>query len=92
MSDFWKNEDEEVAALLDGRLRGRTRTKVIARAVHSDDEYDVLTNTAVILSEGDALLEKMQAPDVRAATRRAFKASPDALRKAAMEAARSGEG
>jgi hypothetical protein len=58
----------------------------------AEDAYEVFACTAAMLAEGDALLERMQTAEVRAATRRAFDASPDDLRKAAIEAARSSEG
>ena len=90
MSDLWNNDDEQLAAFLDGRLGPRARTKMIEHLTEADDAYEVFACTAVILC--DALLEKMQTPEVRAATRRAFDASPDELREAAMEAARSSEG
>jgi hypothetical protein len=90
VSDLWNNDDEQLGAFLDGRLGERARTKMIAHLTEADDAYEVFACTAVILC--DALLEKMQTPEVRAATRRAFDASPDELRKAAMAAARSSEG
>jgi hypothetical protein len=60
-------------------------------AVFLDDAYEVFACTAVMMAEGDALLERMQTVEVRAAMRRAFDASPNDLRKAAIEAARSSE-
>lgn len=45
-----------------------------------------------LTAEFDALLARMQSPDVRRAMRRAFNASPEELRQAAMEAARTGDG
>jgi hypothetical protein len=91
VSDFWKNDDEQLAAFLDGRMDGRARSQMMAHLAGADDAYEVFACTAAILSNGDALLERMQTPEVRAATRRAFDASPDELRKAAMKAARSGD-
>lgn len=85
-------EDEELAALLDGRLTGRARSEMMAHLAEVDDAYEVFACAAVMLSDGDALLERMQTPEVRAATRRVFDASPDDLRKAAIEAARGSEG
>lgn len=82
-------DDEELAAFLDGRLSGQERSEMMAQLAEADDAYEVFAATAVTLSEGDALLEKMQTAEVRAATRRAFDASPDDLRKAAIEAARN---
>lgn len=90
MSDLWNNDDEQLAAFLDGQLGERARIKMIEHLTEADDAYEVFACTAVILC--DALLKKMQMPEVRAATRRAFDASPDELRNAAMEAARSSEG
>lgn len=91
MSGLWNNDDEQLAAFLDGRLDARARSKMMAHLAEADDAYEVFACTAVILSDSDALLEKMQNAEVRAATRRAFDASPDDLRKAAIEAARSSE-
>lgn len=85
-------DDEELAAFLDGRLDGHERSEMMAHLAEADDAYEVFACTAVVLSEGNALLERMQTAEVRAATRRAFDASPDVLRKAAIEAARSSEG
>jgi hypothetical protein len=85
-------DDEELAAFLDGRLNGQERTEMVAQLAEADDAYEVFACTAVMMAEGDALLERMQTAEVRAATRRAFDASPDDLRKAAMKAARSSEG
>jgi hypothetical protein len=89
VNDHW-SEAEQRAAFLDQRLSECERTKMITRLAEDDDAYELLTRTVLVLS--DALLERMQTPEVRAATRRAFNASPDELRKAAMEAARSSEG
>lgn len=86
------SDDEKLAAFLDGRLGASERSEMMAHLAEADDAYEVLACTAVMLSEGDALLERMQTAEVRAATRRAFDASPDDLRKAAMKAARSSEG
>jgi hypothetical protein len=85
-------DDEELAAFLDGQLRGRERSEMMAHLDEADDAYEVFACTAVMLSEGDALLEGMQTVEARAATRRAFDASPDDLRKASIEAARNSEG
>ncbi len=85
-------DDEELAAFLDGRLGARERSQMMARLAEADDAYEVFACAAVMLSEGDALLERMQTPEVRTAMRRAFNASPDDLRQAAIEAARSSEG
>jgi hypothetical protein len=85
-------DDEELAVFLDGRLSGQDRSEMMAHLAKANDAYEVFACTAAMLSEGDALLERMQAAEVRAATRRAFDASPDDLRKAAMKAARSSEG
>lgn len=82
--------DEELAVFLDGRLGERERSEMIAHLAEAEEAYEIFACTTLML-EGDALLERMQTAEVRAATRRAFNASPDELRKAAMEAARSGE-
>lgn len=44
-----------------------------------------------LTAEFDAMLEKMQTPEVRAATRRVFNATPEELTRAAVEAARHRE-
>lgn len=85
-------DDEELAAFLDGRLSEQERSEMMAHLAEADDAYEVFACTAVMMAEGDALLERMQTAEVRAATRRAFDAAPDDLRKAAMKAARSSEG
>lgn len=85
-------DDEELAAFLEGGLSRQERSSMMAHLAESNDAYEVLTCTAAMLSEGDAMLERMQTAEVRAATRRAFDTSPDALRKAAIEAARNSEG
>jgi hypothetical protein len=58
----------------------------------AEDADKILVCTGPMRSENDTLLERMQAPEVRAAARRAFNASPNELREAAMEAARNSEG
>lgn len=65
---------------------------MISHLTETEDAYEVFACTAVMLSEGDALFEQMQTPQFRTGMRRAFDASPDELRKAAMDAARNGEG
>jgi hypothetical protein len=86
-------EDEELSTFLDGRLGGRERSKMIGHLAEADDAYEVFACTAVMLSDdGDALLDRMQTAEVRAAARRAFDASPDDLRTAAIEAARNSAG
>ncbi len=86
-------DDEQLAAFLDGRLGGGERSRMVRHLAETDEAYEVFASAALMLSdEGDALLERMQTADARAAARRAFDASPDDLRKAAIEAARSSEG
>lgn len=85
-------DDEELAAFLDGRLGGQERSEMMAHLAGADDAYEVFACTAVMMAEGDALLERMQIAEVRAAARRAFDASPDDLRTAAIEAARNSAG
>lgn len=80
--------DEELAAFFDGRLGERERSEMIGHLAEAEDAFEIFACTAAMLLDGDALLKKMQTPEVRAASRRAFDASPDELRKAAMEAAR----
>lgn len=59
--------------------------------VAQEADGEVFARAAVMLAEsGDALLKEMQTPQERAAARRAFDASPDELRTAAVEAARGG--
>jgi len=77
---------------LEGRLGERARSKVMTQLTEVDGAYEVFACTAAMLSEGNALLEGMQTAEVRAATRRAFDASPDDLRKAAIETARDSDG
>jgi anti-sigma factor RsiW len=85
-------DDEELAAFLDGRLDERERSQTMAHLAEEEDAYEVFACAAVIMADSDELLERMQTTEVRAATRRAFDASPDDLRKAAIEAARRSEG
>jgi anti-sigma factor RsiW len=85
-------DDEDLAAFLDGQLGARERSRIMTHLAEADDAYEVFACTALMMAEGDALLERMQTAEVRAATRRAFDASPDDLRRAAMKAARSSEG
>lgn len=80
--------DEELAAFFDGRLGERERSEMIGHLAEAEDAFEIFACTAAMLLDGDALLKKMQTPEVRAASRRAFDASPAELRKAAMEAAR----
>jgi|1185.fasta_scaffold74491_1 hypothetical protein len=89
VSDLWNNEDEQLATFLDGRLGERARAKMIEHLTEADDAYQVFACTAVILCE--ALLQKMQTPEARAAMRHAFDAAPGELRQAAIEAARNCE-
>ena len=70
-----------------------TRHNTPRAVMMSIERFDELSGAeAAVLDtltdEFDVLLAKMQTPEVRAATRRAFDASPDELRQAAMEAAR----
>lgn len=85
-------DDEELAAFLDGRLGERERSEMIAHLAKGGDAYEVFACAADLRADGDALLEKMQTAEARAAARRAFNASPDDLRKAAIAAARGSEG
>ena len=84
-------DDEQRAAFFDGRLSEDDRAKLMAEVAEDGDAYEVFACTAALLLEGDALLDRMQTPEARAATRRAFDASPDDLRQAAIEAARGSE-
>jgi hypothetical protein len=77
---------------MDGRLGERERSKMMSHLADAGDAYEVFACATVMLSDSDALLERMQTAEVRAATRRAFDTSPDDLRKAAMKAARSSDG
>jgi prevent-host-death family protein len=76
-----------------------TRHNAPKAVIMSISRYDALarsdsdtTMLDTLSAEFDAWLAKMQTPEVRAATRRAFESSPEELREAAMEAAREREG
>jgi hypothetical protein len=84
--------DEELPACSDGWLGEHDRSEMMPDLTEAEDAYKIFACTGPMRSENDALLERMQAPEVRAAARRAFNASTNELRKAAMEAARSSEG
>jgi hypothetical protein len=84
-------DDEELAAFLDGRLDEPQRSEVMSELADGGDAYEVFACAAILRADGDALLERMQTAEVRAAARRAFYASPEDLRKAAVEAARGSE-
>jgi len=91
----------EFGRILDTVVQDRvvviTRHNAPRAVMISVERYDALTGAETAMldtltAEFDALLERMQTPEVRAATRRAFDASPDELRQAAMEAARDSAG
>jgi prevent-host-death family protein len=74
-----------------------TRHNAPKAVIMSLSRYDALAGSDTTMldtlsAEFDAWLAKMQTPEVRAATRRAFESSPEELRQAAMEAAREHEG
>lgn len=50
MYDSW-NEDEQLAALLDGRLDADMRTEMLSRLTKDDETYEVFTSLAAILRE-----------------------------------------
>ncbi|MFL5385381.1 MAG: hypothetical protein ACJ8GN_22910 [Longimicrobiaceae bacterium] len=45
--------NEEIGALLDGRLESGPRTELLARLAASDDDYDVFADTAAVLREAE---------------------------------------
>jgi|1186.fasta_scaffold485870_1 antitoxin Phd len=90
----------EFGRILDSVAQDRvvviTRHNTPRAVVMSVERFDALSGAETAMldaltAEFDALLDRMQTPEVRAATRRAFDASPDELRQAAMEAARASE-
>jgi hypothetical protein len=46
-----RNDDERLAALLDGKLDGRQREELLADLAASDDDYEVFADTASILRQ-----------------------------------------
>jgi antitoxin Phd len=76
-----------------GRLVVITRHGAPHAVMTSIDDFEVDTGAdAAVLdtltAEFDALLDQMQTPEARRAMDRAFNASPEELRRAAMDAAR----
>jgi prevent-host-death family protein len=70
-----------------------TKHETPKAAVISIEEYERLSRAAeakldALSSEFDALFDRMQTPEVRAATQAAFDASPEQLAQAALEFAR----
>jgi len=56
--------DEEIGALLDGRLDERRRSELLARLATADEDYDVFADTASVLQEAEGgALEKAPEPD-----------------------------
>jgi hypothetical protein len=45
--------DEEIGALLDGRLDERRRSELLARLATADEDYDVFADTASVLQEAE---------------------------------------
>src|SRR5690349_2750886 len=45
--------NEEIGALLDGRLESGPRTELLARLAASDDDFDVFADTAAVLREAE---------------------------------------
>ena len=45
--------NEEIGALLDGRLESGPRTELLARLAASDEDYDVFADTAAVLREAE---------------------------------------
>jgi hypothetical protein len=64
----------------------------VGQLVRSSVSWRPRTAPDPVTDNLEALFDRMQTPEVRAATRRAFNASPDELRQAAMEAARRSDG
>ncbi|HEX8696750.1 MAG TPA: hypothetical protein VF746_30305 [Longimicrobium sp.] len=60
-------DDNRLAALLDGRLDERERAELLARLAQSDDDYEVLADTAGVLRELEAAgVGQPRAPEVAA--------------------------
>ena len=62
-----RNEDERLAALLDGKLDRRQREELLANVAASDDDYRVLANTASVLrriEEEDAAAASLEQKSV----------------------------
>ena len=87
----------EVWSLIDSVKGDRviviTRHNAPRAVLMSYDRFDALAGSDVALlstltKKYDAMLEKMQTPEVRSATRRVFAASPEEVRLAAIAAAR----
>jgi hypothetical protein len=56
--------DEEIGALLDGRLDERRRSELLARLATADEDYDVFADTASVLQEAEGgALEEVPEPD-----------------------------
>lgn len=53
MSDAW-NEDERLAAFLDGRMDERERAEMLARLATDDEAYEVFAHAAAILNQEEA--------------------------------------
>jgi hypothetical protein len=87
-----REAEGELADAPVGRLQdlGEHTARVRARSVGWARTKSPKAVVDALTAEFDALLAGMQSPEVRAATRRAFDASPEELREAAMEAARRG--
>lgn len=71
-----RSDDEQLAALLDGRLQGRAREELLAHLAMSNDDRRVFTDTAAILRE----LEEAEAGEAGEADK--AEAAPIPLRPA----------
>lgn len=59
--------DERLAALLDGRLDERERAELLARLAQSDDDYEVLADTAAVLGDLESAgVERPRMPETAA--------------------------
>ncbi|MFL5542245.1 MAG: hypothetical protein ACJ8J0_24875 [Longimicrobiaceae bacterium] len=63
MSDAW-NEDERVAAFLDGRLDERERAEMLARLAADDEAYAHFAATAAILREAEEAVAAEKAAEL----------------------------
>jgi hypothetical protein len=74
------NDDERVAALLDGKLDERQRQEVLALLVKSGEDYDVFADTAAVLRELEAQDASAAAPAGSAPARVPAAVLPPTLR------------
>lgn len=53
MNDLW-NEDERLAAFLDGRLEARERAEMLSHLTEDDETYEVFVGLTAILRQAEA--------------------------------------